>query len=276
MAAAPAPRTAASAQSPASVPEQASPPFGDDDPGFGPEPTYDSEPWDDAGGDWDASSVPVPDWDAEIGTATASAEPAWGNDSAAPAPRAATASLPPIPPPATPKGYVAPAPSLGAADRPVAPPPGASAATWGMPVPAPAAPAPSAGTAPVSNGPASDGKLSRYQRLMNRAAGVADGTGAKPFAQPVPTDPNAGAWGNPTDAPDFARPRPTPETNQQAPAQPTPVESDDTEFVPSDDDIAIEDSSLIGVPAIERILKGRVIEERDAQGNVIERPDRIR
>ena len=274
--AAPAPRTAASAPSPASAPEQASPPFGDDDPGFGPEPTYDSEPWDDAGGDWDASSVPVPDWDAELGTATGSAEPAWGTDSAAPAPRAAAASLPPVPPPATPKGYVAPAPSLGAADRPVAPPPGASAATWGMPVPAPAAPAPSAGAAPVSNAPAADGKLSRYQRLMNRAAGVTDGGSARVVAQQVPTDPTAGAWGNPADAPDFARPRPTPEPSQQAPAQPTPVESDDTEFVPSDDDIAIEDSSLLGVPAIERILKGRVIEERDPQGNVIERPDRIR
>ena len=111
---------------------------------------------------------------------------------------------------------------------------------------------------------------------MNRAAGVADGGSARAAAQQVPTDPAAGAWGNPADAPDFARPRPTPEPNQQAPAQPTPVESDDTEFVPSDDDIAIEDSSLLGVPAIERILKGRVIEERDPQGNVIERPDRIR
>ena len=240
------------------------------------EPTYDSEPWDDAGGDSDASSVPVPDWDAALGTATGSAEPAWGTDSAAPAPRAAAASLPPVPPPATPKGYVAPAPSLGAADRPVAPPPGASAATWGMPVPAPAAPAPSAGAAPVSNAPAADGKLSRYQRLMNRAAGVTDGGSARVVARAGSTDPTAGAWGNPADAPDFARPRPTPEPSQQAPAQPTPVESDDTEFVPSDDDIAIEDSSLLGVPAIERILKGRVIEERDPQGNVIERPDRIR
>ncbi|MFJ6416650.1 DNA polymerase III subunit gamma and tau [Paeniglutamicibacter sp. NPDC091659] len=276
VAAAPAPRPATSAPSPASAPEQASPPFGDDDPGFGPEPTFDSEPWDDAGGDWDAASVPVPDWDADPGTPTGSAEPAWGMDSAAPAPRAAAASLPPIPPPATPKGYVAPAPSLGAADRPVAPPPGASAATWGMPVPAPAAPAPSAGPAQASSAPASDGKLSRYQRLMNRAAGVADGGSARVAAQQVPTDPAAGAWGNPADAPDFARPRPTPEPNQQAPAQSTPVESDDTEFVPSDDDIAIEDSSLLGVPAIERILKGRVIEERDPQGNVIERPDRIR
>ena len=48
------------------------------------------------------------------------------------------------------------------------------------------------------------------------------------------------------------------------------------ELVASDDDIAIEDSSLIGVPAIERILNGRVIEERDAAGNVIERPNRPR
>ncbi|MGL3807518.1 DNA polymerase III subunit gamma and tau [Paeniglutamicibacter sp. R2-26] len=271
---APAPRTAQSASSPAS-PAQSSPPFGDDDPGYGPEPTYDSEPWDDAGGDWDASSVPVPEWDAEVGTAPASPEPAWGSGTAAPAPRAAAESLAPIAPPATPKGYVAPAPSLGAADRPVAPPPGAPAATWGMPVPAPAA-VPGTSTAPASNAPGPDGKLSRYQRLMNRAAGVPDAPGSSYAAPQVPTDPAAGAWGNPADAPDFARPRPTPEPAQPAPAQQAPVESEDTEFVPSDDDIAIEDSSLIGVPAIERILKGRVIEERDPQGNVVDRPDRIR
>ena len=236
-----------------------------EDPGFGSEPTWDSEPWDDGGGDWDASSVPVPDWEGELGTPVAG--PAVQDDPSG----AAGASLPAAPPPATPKGYVAPAPSLGAADRPVAPPPGASAATWGMPVPAPAPAAEEPG-APV---PANGGKLSRYQRLMNRAAGITDSHPA-PVHAPITTDPSAGAWGNPDDAPDFARPRTTLPAEQRPQAPVAPVELDETEFVPSDDDIEIEDSSLIGVPAIERILKGLVIEERDAQGNVIERPSRPR
>lgn len=268
MPAAPAPQSVAPA---APVPAAAS--FGDEDPGYGPEPIYDSEPWDDAGGDWDATSVPVPEWDSEIVTATPAAGPAWGADAAAPAPQPVSTELPPIPPPATPKGYVAPAPSLGAADRPVAPPPGASAATWGVPMPAPA-PTVSEQTDSPSI-PGNNGKLSRYQRLMNRAAGVPDAPMHSPVP-PMPTDPAAGAWGNPDDAPDFARPRPASGPSAQAPAKPATVELDDTEFVPSEDDIAIEDSSLIGIPAIERILKGRVIEERDPQGNVIERPNKGR
>ncbi|MGB9035476.1 MAG: DNA polymerase III subunit gamma and tau [Paeniglutamicibacter sp.] len=248
-------------------PPAAEPPIPDassEDPGFGPEPAWDSEPWDDGGGDWDASSVPVPDWEGDLGTPVAS--PAVEDDPST----ASGTSLPAAPPPATPKGYVAPAPSLGAADRPVAPPPGASAATWGMPVPAPVPAAEEPG-APV---PANGGKLSRYQRLMNRAAGITDSHPA-PVHAPITTDPSAGAWGNPDDAPDFARPRPTP-VAEQRPAPVAPVELEETEFVPSDDDIEIEDSSLIGVPAIERILKGMVIEERDAQGNVLERPNRPR
>ncbi|WP_411731531.1 hypothetical protein [Paeniglutamicibacter sp.] len=272
----PAPAPEQPAQAAASAPEPAPAPApSDEDPGFGPEPTWDSEPWDDGAGDWDASSVPVPDWEADLGTA--SAEPARDNGMAAPAPVDRETSRPAAPAPAAPKGYVAPAPSLGVADRPVAPPPGASAATWGMPVPAPVAasaaePGAPAGPAAGANG----GKLSRYQRLMNRAAGITDSGPAHAPAR-ITTDPAAGAWGNPDDAPDFARPRPVaPVENPRPPAPAAPVELDDTEFVPSDDDIAIEDSSLIGVPAIERILNGRIIEERDAQGNVIERPNRPR
>ncbi|RAX48976.1 DNA polymerase III subunit gamma and tau [Arthrobacter sp. AQ5-05] len=256
---------AAPAPTPLPVAEQPLAEASAEDPGFGPEPTWDSEPWDDGGGDWDASSVPVPDWEGELGTPVAG--PAVEDDPSG----AAGATLPAAPPPATPKGYVAPAPSLGAADRPVAPPPGASAATWGMPVPAPVPAAEEPG-APV---PATGGKLSRYQRLMNRAAGFTDSHPA-PVHAPITTDPSAGAWGNPDDAPDFARPRTTPLAEQRPQAPVAPVELDETEFVPSDDDIEIEDSSLIGVPAIERILKGLVIEERDAQGNVIERPNRPR
>ncbi|MDO5745176.1 MAG: hypothetical protein Q4P23_11985 [Micrococcaceae bacterium] len=230
---------------------------------FGPEPTWDSEPWDDGGGDWDASNVPVPEWEGDERSATTAPEASRTTDS--------KASTPASPPPATPKGYVAPVPSFGVADRPVAPPPGASAATWGMPVPAPSP----AAVEPGTPAPAKNGKLSRYQRLMNRAAGIID-SGHAPVHAPITTDPAAGAWGNPDEAPDFARPRPTPEANHAAPKPVAPIELDETEFVPSDEDIEIEDSSLIGVPAIERILNGRIIEERDAQGNVIERPNRPR
>lgn len=254
---------------PQAEPVNESVPYPDEDPGFGPEPSFDSDPWEDTGGDWDPDSVPVPDWESEGGPSAPVAEPAWGSEAAAPRP--SSTQLPPIPPPATPKGYVAPAPSLGAADRPVAPPPGAPAATWGMPV---AAPEPVAVPVPVSK-PTSGEPLSRYQRLMNRAAGIADAPMHSPAPQ-MPTDPAAGAWGDPADAPDFARPRSTETPVNPAVVQPTPVVSEDTEFVPSDDDIAVEDSSLIGVPAIERILKGRIIEERDPQGNVIERPNRGR
>lgn len=269
--AAPAPAPAAPAPQPA--PTQVTTESASDDPGYGEEPSWDSEPWDDGGGDWDASSVPVPEWESEAGSFVP------GN-SAAPAPESAAtpandASLPAAPPPVTPKGYVAPAPSYGAADRPVAPPPGASAATWGMPVQAPeqvsTAPAASSGAGSPANG----GKLSRYQRLMNRANGVVDAA-PRPAHIPITTDPAAGAWGNPADAPDFARPRTTPAPTPSAPTPAAPVVSEDTEFVPSDDDIEIEDSSLIGVPAIERLLNGRIIEERDAHGTVIERPNRPR
>jgi DNA polymerase-3 subunit gamma/tau len=268
----PAPAPEQPVQAAASTPAPAT---ADEDPGFGPEPTWDSEPWDDGGGDWDATSVPVPDWEADLGTTPS--ESARDNGAAVPAPVAGETTRPAAPAPAAPKGYVAPAPSLGVADRPVAPPPGASAATWGMPVPVPAAasveePDAPAGGRAVANG----GKLSRYQRLMNRAAGITD-SGPAPVPARITTDPAAGAWGNPEDAPDFARPRPSaPVETPRPPVPVAPVELDDSEFVPSDDDIAIEDSSLIGVPAIERILNGRIIEERDAAGNVIERPNRPR
>ncbi|MBG6085065.1 DNA polymerase III subunit gamma and tau [Zhihengliuella flava] len=47
---------------------------------------------------------------------------------------------------------------------------------------------------------------------------------------------------------------------------------DDADFVPSDDDIAIEDSTVIGRAAIERILNGRMIEERHHDGTPINHP----
>lgn len=85
--------------------------------------------------------------------------------------------------------------------------------------------------------------MSRYQQLMNQAK-------SSPSA-PAPTQ-AAGGWGGPS-------------------ASASPVQNQELEeFVPSDDDIEVEDSALIGVPAVERLLGGMVIEQRDVNGNVVE------
>ena len=126
---------------------------------------------------------------------------------------------------------VAPAPS------PAAPAPAPEAAPrWGAPQPEPE-------PAPAASAPASTGRMSRYQQLMNQAKNA-------PSA-PAPAQ-SARGWGGPASAPD------------PAPAQ------EPEEFVPSDDDIEVEDSALIGVPAVERLLGGMVIEQRDVNGNVVE------
>lgn len=121
---------------------------------------------------------------------------------------------------------------------------------------APARPAPAPETAPGWGAPQQETAtasepaaptagqpMSRYQQLMNQAK-------SSPSA-PAPTQ-AAGGWGGPAAAP--------------APAQ----NQEPEEFVPSDDDIEIEDSALIGVPAVERLLGGMVIEQRDVNGNVVE------
>ncbi|KWR71020.1 hypothetical protein RN04_09835 [Arthrobacter sp. W1] len=126
---------------------------------------------------------------------------------------------------------VAPAPS------PAAPAPAPEAAPrWGAPQPEPE-------PAPAAPAPASTGRMSRYQQLMNQAKNA-------PSA-PAPAQ-SARGWGGPASAPD-----------------PAPVQEPE-EFVPSDDDIEVEDSALIGVPAVERLLGGMVIEQRDVNGNVVE------
>ncbi|WP_190264482.1 DNA polymerase III subunit gamma and tau [Glutamicibacter nicotianae] len=126
---------------------------------------------------------------------------------------------------------VAPAPS------PAAPAPAPEAAPrWGAPQPEPE-------PAPAASAPASTGRMSRYQQLMNQAKNA-------PSA-PAPAQ-SARGWGGLASAPD------------PAPAQ------EPEEFVPSDDDIEVEDSALIGVPAVERLLGGMVIEQRDVNGNVVE------
>ena len=91
--------------------------------------------------------------------------------------------------------------------------------------------------------PAASQRMSRYQQLMNQAK-------SSPSA-PAPTQ-AAGGWGGPS-------------------ASASPVQNQELEeFVPSDDDIEVEDSALIGVPAVERLLGGMVIEQRDVNGNVVE------
>ncbi|MDV2979124.1 UNVERIFIED_CONTAM: DNA polymerase III subunit gamma and tau [Actinomycetes bacterium ARC8] len=160
-----------------------------------------------------------------------------------PAPQAPERSVPePAPAPAQPQVRpreqeqprpepVAPAPS------PAAPAPAPEAAPrWGATQPEPE-------PAPAASAPASTGRMSRYQQLMNQAKNA-------PSA-PAPAQ-SARGWGGPASAPD-----------------PAPVQ-DPEEFVPSDDDIEVEDSALIGVPAVERLLGGMVIEQRDVNGNVVE------
>jgi len=83
--------------------------------------------------------------------------------------------------------------------------------------------------------------MSRYQQRMNQAKDSAP--------SPAPVQSASGWGGAPT---------------------PPPVVEDPAEFVPSEDDIEVEDSTLIGVPAVERLLGGIVIEQRDVNGNVVE------
>ncbi|MGP9781892.1 DNA polymerase III subunit gamma and tau [Glutamicibacter sp. AOP12-B1-11] len=132
---------------------------------------------------------------------------------------------------------VAPEPVRVAPPKPSVQPATESAPAWGAPgepaeQPIAEAPAPTAGQ-----------RLSRYQQLMSQA---------KDSAPAVPVESSASNWGTPDRA---QPPSPAPEPE---------------EFTPSEDDIEVEDSALIGVPAVERLLGGMVIEQRDVNGNVVE------
>ncbi|MFJ2619899.1 DNA polymerase III subunit gamma and tau [Glutamicibacter sp. NPDC087344] len=130
-----------------------------------------------------------------------------------------------------------PAPAPAPAPTPAPAPAQETAPSWGAPEPAeqsaaaPAAPAPNTG-----------GRMSRYQQLMNQAKDSAP--------TPAPHQ-AANGWGS-------------------IPLPPEPPLEDPAEFVPSEDDIEVEDSALIGVPAVERLLGGMLIEQRDVNGNVVE------
>ncbi|MCC9205501.1 DNA polymerase III subunit gamma and tau [Arthrobacter sp. zg-Y769] len=91
---------------------------------------------------------------------------------------------------------------------------------------APTSAPPAAGTAATAGG-APNQPLSRYQKLLNEAAQRGGGAPAR---------------GN------------------------RPVDSTYVEDVPSADDITLEDSGMVGRKAIERILGGRLIEERSLDG----------
>ncbi|MCC3298769.1 DNA polymerase III subunit gamma and tau [Arthrobacter caoxuetaonis] len=95
----------------------------------------------------------------------------------------------------------------------------------------PAQPSP-AQSSPAQQAPGNDGRpLSRYQKLLNEAA---------------------------------AR-------NGSAPSSAARGKVDLVEDVPSADDVTLEDSGLVGRKAIERILGGRLIEERGLDGHDIRR-----
>lgn len=90
-----------------------------------------------------------------------------------------------------------------------------------------------AGQSEVQRQPAPGQKLSRYQQLLNEAAQRGGGA------------PAAAARGN--------------------------VDLAYVEDVPSADDVTLEDSGLVGRKAIERILGGRLIEERSLDGHGVHR-----
>ncbi|MGP5319414.1 DNA polymerase III subunit gamma and tau [Arthrobacter rhombi] len=227
---------------------------------FGPEPE------DDGGYDWGSDTVPVAPWDEPSGPATPAAEPptqratrpegeTWQRpEPAAPVPAAPTPSTPadqtagapaaPAPAAPAPVGTSTPAaPAPAGSASPVAPAPADSAAPV-APAPGAVAP-PSAPAVPEREAPQPTAvkPMSRYQQLLNQARGkdqsasntqgIASGGGATP-------------------------PRPR-----------TDVESTYVEDIPSDDDISIEESGVVGRPAIERLLNGRLIEERNHNGTPI-------
>lgn len=118
--------------------------------------------------------------------------------------------------------------------RPAVQPVTESAPAWGTPS--------DSDEQPEAQAPVSGARLSRYQQLMSQSKDSA------PSAHPTSS---GNGWG----APDQV-------------ARVAPTEPED--FSPSEDDIEVEDSALIGVPAVERLLGGLVIEQRDVNGNVVE------
>lgn len=214
---------------------------------FGPEPE------DDGGYDWGSDSVPVAPWDEPSRPQAPAAEPpttratrpegeTWQRPEATePVPAA-----PAAPSPAVASAAAAPAPS--APQAPAAPAPSETSAAA---APAPAAPAPGPGVPPSAPAvpereaplPAANKPMSRYQQLLNQA---------RLKEQPTPGAPGMTSGGGAT--PPVAR---------------TDVESTYVEDIPSDDDISIEESGVVGRPAIERLLNGRLIEERNHDGTPI-------
>ncbi|MGJ9403793.1 DNA polymerase III subunit gamma and tau [Arthrobacter sp. KK5.5] len=193
-------------------------------------PDFGPEPEDEGGYDWGADNVPVPDWEQPVPPSAAAPRPTGLAAAPAPAVR--------IP------GAAAPAPGA------VAPPPSdfqpMDSDSVSMPSPSPEASAPGApAPAPASSG---QKRMSRYQQLLSQAreSGPPETRTQQPAAP-------SGQPGGPAASPGGGK----------------PVESTYVEDVPSDDDIAIEESGVVGRPAIERILNGRLIEERNHDGSPV-------
>jgi len=92
--------------------------------------------------------------------------------------------------------------------------------------------------------------MSRYQRLIQQSQGAAGQTRARAEQPPQPAAGYAAAPG-------------------AGRATPNAVDSKYVEDIPSDDDIAIEESGVVGRAAIERLLNGRLIEERNHDGTPV-------
>ncbi|GHC99972.1 DNA polymerase III subunit gamma and tau [Zhihengliuella salsuginis] len=182
-------------------------------------------------------------------------------DDPGPEPEHQQAAAAPAPAPAR---VVPPAPA-----GPTPPPP-----SWaGSALPATMRPDPAkerpAAPAPERQDPAK--KLSRYQQLLAQAQGGGAAPGAAPTA-PAPgpaADRDAPGAGAPPSYPQNARPAGANPNQGGQPVNSSYGAGTDADFVPSDDDIAIEDSTVIGRAAIEHILNGRLIEERNNDGTPI-------
>lgn len=178
----------------------------------------------------EAPAAPAPRAQAEAPAAPASAAPRPAVPAEAPA-----APLPGAAPSAAPAA--SPSGTQGAAGAPAAPAPSglgwgqAPSTSWG------AAPSSTPEEAPAPAKEARNGRKSKYQELMARAQASAP----------------AAEWG-------------APRGGRQAP----PVDSEPVDFIPSDDDEELENSTTFGRAALERLLDATLIVELDPQGQPIE------
>jgi DNA polymerase-3 subunit gamma/tau len=139
-----------------------------------------------------------------------------------------------------------------------------------------AASAPDAGVPAPDADAGADGtphhrRASRFQQMMEQYQRTQDG--APPPAPGQPTGP--GSWGpaspGPGSPPAGTGPATTGPADGQGPggaARPGPGRSVDWgDDVPSEDDVTIEESGIAGRKVVERLLGGRLVEERMLDGS---------